>query len=214
MTSSIGKSRLLLLFATLLALFVWFLRSAPEPPPTSKDPSQQAEPAEVPAEAPQGRGRAAGARGGSGEGETVDAASGDDISEPGSGAFAQPLSEVPHRIHRAWGRDEQGRSKGAIGYSIIVDPSISNAELARLTKDVIAANEDAEIMNVLIYDDEEATSLERHMAHDSFIRDHTVGVVWVNKRMDLRKARVRGELVDLPPAPEPGQPTPGQAESP
>lgn len=209
MTSSMGKSRLLLLFATLLALFVWFLRPAPEPPPTSKDPSQQAEPAEPPAEAPEGRGRPAGAQGGPGEGETIDAASGDDISAPGSGASARRLSEVPHRVHLAWGRDEQGRSRGAIGYSIVVDPSISNAELARLTKDVIAANEDAEILSVRIYDDEEATSLERHMAHDSFIQDHTVGIVWVNKKMDLRKARVRGELVDLPPAPEPGQ-----AESP
>ena len=112
-----------------------------------------------------------------------------------------PKSRVPHRVLKAWGRDETGLPKGAIGFLIVVDPSITNAKLTELAKDVLAANQDAERMSVRIYDSEEALSPELHQAHDPVIAKHTIGRIWVNptgSRFDPRtRIQVRGEDVPL-----------------
>jgi len=126
-----------------------------------------------------------------------------------------PKSRVPHRVVKAWGRDEKGHPKGAIGFLIVVDPSITNAKLTDLAKDVLAANQDAERMSVRIYDSEEALSPELHQAHDPVIAEHTIGRIWVNPTdspFDPRKRiQIRGEDVPLkdaifrpPPAEKPG----------
>jgi len=118
-------------------------------------------------------------------------------------ATPPPMSRVSHRVARSWGRDTEGRPKGALGLTVIVDPSISNAEIFLLAEDIIDANSDAEIMNVQIFDSEEAASPEAHSAHDPLIRDHMVGQVFVNGRSGIRKVKVRGEVVDsLPLQPE------------
>ena len=126
-----------------------------------------------------------------------------------------PKSRVPHRVVKAWGRDEKGHPKGAIGFLIVVDPSITNAKLTDLAKDVLAANQDAERMSVRIYDSEEALSPELHQAHDPVIAEHTIGRIWVNPTgspFDPRtRFQIRGEDVPLkdaisgpPPAEKPG----------
>ena len=112
-----------------------------------------------------------------------------------------PKSRVPHRVVKAWGRDEKGRPKGTIGFLIVVDPSITNAKLTELAKDVLAANKDAERMSVRIYDSEEALSPELHQAHDPVIAEHTIGRIWVNPTGSpfdpWRRIQVRGEDVPL-----------------
>jgi hypothetical protein len=112
-----------------------------------------------------------------------------------------PKSRVPHRVVKAWGRDEEGRPKGAIGFLIVVDPSITNAKLTDLAKDVLAANQDAERMSVRIYDSEEALSPELHQAHDPVIAEHTIGKLWVNptgsRFNPRRRFQIRGEDVPL-----------------
>jgi hypothetical protein len=126
-----------------------------------------------------------------------------------------PKSRVPHRVLEAWGRDEQGHPKGPTGFLIVVDPSITNAELTELAKDVLAANQDVESMSVRIYDSEEALSPALVAAQDPKIAEHTIGRIWVNptsSRFDPRtRIQIRGEDLPLndaisgpPPAEKPG----------
>jgi hypothetical protein len=82
------------------------------------------------------------------------------------------------------------------------------------SKDVLAANKDAERMSVRIYDSDEALSPELHQAHDPVIAEHTIGRIWVNPTgspFDPWRNQVRGRtshckdaISEPPPTEKPG----------
>lgn len=205
------KRAIVLFLALLVALGIgYFLggrHRAPEAPPpmaASQAPAP-ATPAEVPAPAPASRAAVPPAPGPAAPAAAPAAPA---PEAPALAATADaadlpagyPRTEVPHRVEKAWGRGPDGRAPAAVGLSIVVDPSITNAELEDLSRDVLTANEDARMMHVRIYDSAEAMSPAAHAAHDPAIAEHTVGEIWVNPKpsrfMPKRRIKIRGENID------------------
>lgn len=102
-----------------------------------------------------------------------------------------PRSRVPHRVASAWGRHDDGGPKGVVGMTIVVDPATSDAQLTALAEDVLAANCDAPMMSVRIYDSEDALDARAHKNHDPMIAEHTIAQIWVNPTDNRYRPKVR-----------------------
>ncbi|MDP3938969.1 MAG: hypothetical protein Q8R92_12665 [Deltaproteobacteria bacterium] len=186
----------LLILALLIAgaLAIFLLNRERTTPPVTDETVEVPEVAPGPPEAPVPAGSAVPVvpEGGVEEGEP-------DLQEapPDAGAESAPLprgyprSQVPHRVAKVWGRNDDGSAKRVVGMTIVVDPSASAAELSELADDVLKANCDAPRMSVRIYDSEEALDPEAHKNHDPLIAEHTIGQIWVNPTESRHAPKVR-----------------------
>jgi len=109
---------------------------------------------------------------------------------------AAPLSAVPHRVLKAWGGKAKTQGRGSFGLTVIVDPSITDAELKSLSRDILSKYGDAQILSARIFDAEAAARYDIDSDGGALYNKHLVGHILVNENFGKRKVRIRGEWVD------------------
>jgi hypothetical protein len=109
----------------------------------------------------------------------------------------EPLSEVRHQVIGAWDdareSDEPGRNRA---FMLVVAPDATDQEIETLGRDVLARHGDAGILDVRIYDDEDATKGPRAADGGQLAFSHLVGQVLRNEPLGIETIRVRGRLVE------------------
>jgi hypothetical protein len=119
-----------------------------------------------------------------------DAVPGAAIDEPP--AEATTASTVPHRVLRQVHRDAvQDGTRPHRMLVVVVEPEISTRDLELLARDLRDAHRDAAVLDVRIYDAEQA-------AREGSIREaqHRVAEVRRNPRLELDVIRIRGVTVE------------------
>lgn len=104
-----------------------------------------------------------------------------------------PMSDVPHRVVRAWGASGGTRSPGHVGAFVVVDPSIDDASLRKLARDIRDYHRNADAVGIRIVDSEEAATYDRHVDGGELLQAHVVGRVQRNDALGTENSEVRGE---------------------
>jgi hypothetical protein len=113
----------------------------------------------------------------------------------GEKLLREPLSEVPHRVLGAWDERPESPEPGIHrGFTIVVDPSISTGELEVLVRDIRERHRDASVLDVRVFDSEEAVTYD-HTGGGFLAGDHLVADVKRNDRIGLDSVKIRGERV-------------------
>jgi hypothetical protein len=108
----------------------------------------------------------------------------------------KPMSTVPHRVVRAWGRSDDPSQKKLVGAHLIVEPGMPDAELTKLGRDLLDYHRDATIVAVRIFDSEEAATYDRHIDGGVLYQSHLVARVVSDPGRGLRAIFVRGKQVE------------------
>jgi hypothetical protein len=106
-------------------------------------------------------------------------------------------SEVPHRTLGAWDEAPDSPVPGSRrAFVMVVEPSLSDAELEALARDLRAQHGDARILNVRIYDSERGARRAGWVDGGALAHEHLVAEVNINQGLGLDAIRVRGRRVD------------------
>jgi hypothetical protein len=108
----------------------------------------------------------------------------------------QSFSEIPYTLVGAWDerRDEPQRGIRR-AFVAVVDPAISDADLETLARQIRSQHEDAEILNVRIFDSEDAATRPTWLDGGAYAWEHLVAEVKRNTRVPAEVIRVRGRLL-------------------
>ena len=106
-----------------------------------------------------------------------------------------PMSAIPHRVVRGWGARGAGPLPGAVGVFVVVEPRISDAELAALARDIRDYHHDAEALSVRILDSHEAATYDRHSDGGALAAEHLVALASRNQHLEEDKIEIRGRAV-------------------
>jgi len=110
--------------------------------------------------------------------------------------YAQrPMSSVAHQVARAWGLTDDPQQLGFVGAFVVVKPGISNAELAKLCRDIEAYHRNARALGVRVFDSEDAASYDRSSDGGAFAAQHLVARVGRDASLGVDTCVVRGEPV-------------------
>ena len=105
-----------------------------------------------------------------------------------------PLSAEPHEVVGAWdGEDDSPLPGRRRSFVLVVDPGISDAQLEALARDARAAQRDASLLDVRIFDDEAASRRPRMLRAGG---EHLVAEVKRNDAVGLDLIRVRGRRIE------------------
>jgi len=108
----------------------------------------------------------------------------------------RPMSAVPHRIVRAWGAAGGSETPGMVGAFVVVEPGISDEELARLCRDIRAYHQGAKALSVRVLDSEEAATYDRHADGGALAKRHLVASVSRSEGLGLDSIEVRGAPIE------------------
>jgi hypothetical protein len=108
----------------------------------------------------------------------------------------RPMSAVPHRVIRGWGASGDRSQLGLVGAYVIVEPGISDEQLAKLCRDIQEYHRDAKALSVRILDSEEAATYDRHIDGGALKNEHQVATVTRDPALGVDAVHVRGELVE------------------
>lgn len=110
---------------------------------------------------------------------------------------AEPLSELPHDVVGAWDEDRESGTPGRRrAFVLVVEPTLSDADLLALLRDVRARHGDSPMLNVRVYDDPAAARATGIADDGAFRWKHLVGELQVNRARDLELIRVRKVRID------------------
>lgn len=108
----------------------------------------------------------------------------------------ESLSDVPHELLGAWDDAPDAPEPGAHRtFVIVVDPSISSAELASLTRDIRDRHRDAEVLDVRIYDVPASVIDMGGVIQGEGRKQHLVADLKRNDRLSFEQMRIRGTVV-------------------
>jgi hypothetical protein len=106
-------------------------------------------------------------------------------------------SEIPHRTIGAWDEAPESTVPGSRrAFVMVVDPSLSDADLEALARDLRAQHGDARILNVRIFDSEQGARRARWVDGGALAHEHLVAEVNINQALHLDAIRIRGRRVD------------------
>lgn len=111
---------------------------------------------------------------------------------------AELLSDVPHRVLREV-RSESGADTSGDHrlFIAVVDPGLATRDLERLVRDLRAAHRRAAVLDIRIYDSEQAALAGRRGAGQIEERRHRVAELRRNDRLGVDVARIRGTSIEL-----------------
>jgi hypothetical protein len=105
------------------------------------------------------------------------------------------MSQVPHKVLHAWDEVPDSPNAGSIrAFMLVVDPNISTASLEQLVDDVREAQAGAEVLDIRVFDSEEAV-VYKHTTGGSRAGYHLLADVKQNPRLGVDTVRIRGVLV-------------------
>ena len=107
-----------------------------------------------------------------------------------------PMSEVPHRVVRAWGLGPRSRSPGMVSAYVVVDPGIEDAALEKLARDIREYHRSESALLVRILDDERAATYDRHSDGGELIVRSLVGRVQHSEKLGLDEIELRGRRLE------------------
>jgi hypothetical protein len=108
----------------------------------------------------------------------------------------KPMSKVPHRVARGWGATGERRAAGLVGAYVVVEPSISDAQLLDLARDILAYHGGAKIVAMRVFDDEEAATYDRHVDGGVLAEKHLVARIARDPVRGVLQVYVRGKWID------------------
>ena len=106
-----------------------------------------------------------------------------------------PMSQVPHRVVRAWGVGPGSRRMGHVSAYVVVDPGIGPSELERLARDIRDYHDGARALSVRIVDNERAT-YDRHVDGGDLLAESLVGRVQHSEPLGIDEIELRGRKLD------------------
>jgi hypothetical protein len=109
----------------------------------------------------------------------------------------EKLSEVPYQTLGAWDDEEAPGTVGAHrALVLLVDPGISDADLEGLARDVYRAHQDADRLDVRIYDRQDAAEDPRLMDAGRYAASHQLAQITRHRGLGVDVIRVRGRVVE------------------
>lgn len=106
-------------------------------------------------------------------------------------------SPIPHRTVGAWDEAPGSASPGARrALVVVVDPTISDADLEALARDLRAQHTDARILNVRIFDSEDGARRAGWVDGGALAHEHLVAQVSIHSALGLDAIRVRGRRIE------------------
>ncbi|MGH0037976.1 MAG: hypothetical protein ACQGVK_23340 [Myxococcota bacterium] len=106
-------------------------------------------------------------------------------------------SEVPHQTVGAWDEAPDSAAPGLRrAFVVVVEPSISDANLEALARDLRAQHGDARILSVRIYDSEKGARRAGWVDGGALAHRHLVAQVSINQAQGLDLIRVRGRKIE------------------
>ncbi|MCG8435144.1 MAG: hypothetical protein MJA83_14045 [Gammaproteobacteria bacterium] len=109
-----------------------------------------------------------------------------------------PLSPVAHQVLGAWDEAEDDPQPGKRrSFVLVVEPGISDSELEALARDVRSRNLEATILDVKIYDSEQAAIQPKGLDGGARAHRHLVARVSRNQAVPVDRIQVRGRPLDF-----------------
>ena len=111
--------------------------------------------------------------------------------------LAGPLSTVPHELLGAWDEAPGSPRPGAHRTLVaLVDPDTPNADLEALVRDIRQRHRDAEVLDVRIYDSQEAATQPGYLDGGALRAQHLVAELKRNDRLEYESVQVRGVAIE------------------
>jgi hypothetical protein len=109
----------------------------------------------------------------------------------------KPLSQIPYELVGAWDDAPKAAQPGEHrAFVLVVDPELSNEQLAALVRDVEAKNSDADQLDIRIYDEADAATRPRYADGGAYARQHLVAQGIRHRGLHVDVIRVRGKRIE------------------